>query len=106
MPAAGAAQNSGTLSSSPSPIATSNNCKAKETELFRLSQYVDAEKAFASALDGLPANHMPLVLLHINRAVTRLKTGDHVEAFEGCTAVLASIGTAYHATRVEEDASV
>lgn len=100
------------ISASPSKIAASNTHKSKGTELFRLGQYADAEKAYASALAALPENHLLLVPLHNNRAVTRLKTGDHTGAIEDCSAVLAIIGPTYHpareakVTRAEEGAMV
>lgn len=105
-------RNRNAISASPSTIATSNTHKSKGTELFRLGQYADAEKAYASALAALPENHLLLVPLHNNRAVTRLKTGDHAGAIEDCSAVLAIIGPTYHpareakVTRAEEGATV
>lgn len=105
-------RNRNAISASPSTIAASNTHKSKGTELFRLGQYADAEKAYASALAALPENHLLLVPLHNNRAVTRLKTGDHAGAIEDCSAVLAIIGPTYHpareakVTRAEEGATV
>ncbi|KAH8113405.1 hypothetical protein DFH11DRAFT_1689547 [Phellopilus nigrolimitatus] len=100
------------VSASPSAIAASNSHKVKGTEMFKLGQYADAERAYSTAVTGLPANHLLLIPLYNNRALTRIKTGDHSGAVDDCTIVLSIIGTNYHpareakVTREDEGSSV
>ncbi|THH11547.1 hypothetical protein EW145_g604 [Phellinidium pouzarii] len=101
-----------TVSASTSAIATSNAHKVKGTEMFKLGQYAEAEKAYSAALAPLPANHLLVIPLYNNRALARIKTGDHTSAVEDCTSVLSIIGSGYHpsreakVTREEEGSSV
>ncbi|KAI5117503.1 hypothetical protein M0805_009672 [Coniferiporia weirii] len=101
-----------TVSASSPAIAASNAHKAKGTEMFKLGQYAEAEKAYSAALTSLPENHLLVIPLYNNRALTRIKTGDHSGAVEDCTTVLSIIGLGYHpareakVSREEEGASV
>ena len=101
-----------TVSASLSVISTSNTKKAKGTELFKLGQYANAADAYTSALSGLPEKHLLTIPLYNNRALSRIKIGEHSGAVEDCTAVISIIGLDYHpsqeakVTREEEGASV
>ncbi|KAL5508336.1 SWA2 [Sanghuangporus vaninii] len=100
------------VSASPSAISTSNAHKAKGTEFYKLGQYANAEQAYSTAIELLPANHLLLVPLYNNRALSRIKIGEHSGAVEDCTTVVSIIGPDYHpareakVTREEEGASV
>ncbi|KAI1795036.1 hypothetical protein LXA43DRAFT_1110417 [Ganoderma leucocontextum] len=87
------------VSASPSAISASAQQKALGTEKFKLGQYGEAETFYTAAIAALPANHLLLVPLLNNRALTRLKNGDASGAVEDCTAVIALIGSAYHPAR-------
>lgn len=101
-----------TISAPPSALATSAKHKAAGTEKFKLGQYGEAEKAYSNAIAALPHAHLLLVPLYNNRALSRIKTGDHTGAVEDCTTVLNLIGPSYHpareakVTKEEEGASV
>ncbi|KAI0638600.1 hypothetical protein C8Q77DRAFT_1091841 [Trametes polyzona] len=88
-----------TVSASPAAIAESAKHKAAGTEKFKLGQYAEAESLYSAAISALPASHLLLVPLLNNRALTRLKTGDHPGAIEDCTAVISLIGPGYHPAR-------
>ncbi|KAL5527302.1 hypothetical protein ACEPAG_6093 [Sanghuangporus baumii] len=100
------------VSASPSAISSSNAYKAKGTELYKLGQYANAEQAYSTAIELLPANHLLLVPLYNNRALSRIKIGEHSGAVEDCTTVVSIIGPDYHpareakVSREEEGASV
>ncbi|PIL37590.1 hypothetical protein GSI_01284 [Ganoderma sinense ZZ0214-1] len=87
------------VSASPSAIAASAQQKALGTEKFKLGQYGDAEALYTAALALLPPQHLLLVPLLNNRALTRLKNGDAPGAVDDCTAVIALIGQGYHPAR-------
>ncbi|KAL5488135.1 SWA2 [Sanghuangporus weigelae] len=99
-------------SASLSAISSSNVYKAKGTEFYKLGQYANAEQAYSAAIELLPANHLLLVPLYNNRALSRIKIGEHSGAVEDCTTVVSIIGPDYHpareakVTREEEGASV
>ncbi|KAG9005046.1 hypothetical protein FRB94_001869 [Tulasnella sp. JGI-2019a] len=59
---------------------------------YKLGQYADAELKFSSAINQLPSNHMALIPLWNNRAMSRLKTGDTSGAVGDCSSVLDLIG--------------
>ncbi|OCB84440.1 hypothetical protein A7U60_g8426 [Sanghuangporus baumii] len=100
------------VSASPSAVSSSNAHKAKGTEFYKLGQYANAEQAYSAAIELLPANHLLLVPLYNNRALSRIKIGEHSGAVEDCTTVVSIIGPDYHpaqeakVTREEEGASV
>ncbi|KAL4245748.1 hypothetical protein ABKN59_001623 [Abortiporus biennis] len=100
------------VSASASSIAVSAKHKAAGTEMFKLGRYAEAETSYTSALTSLPDSHLLLVPLYNNRALTRIKTGDHSGAIEDCTTVISIIGTSYHPSKEakviaeEEGASV
>ncbi|EJF62200.1 hypothetical protein BD309DRAFT_1008724 [Dichomitus squalens] len=87
------------VSASASAISASAQQKALGTEKFKLGQYGEAEAFYTAAITALPANHLLLVPLFNNRALTRLKTGDASGAIEDCTAVISLIGEGYHPAR-------
>ncbi|KAI0326730.1 hypothetical protein GY45DRAFT_68712 [Cubamyces sp. BRFM 1775] len=101
-----------TVSASPSAIAESAKQKAAGTEKFKLGQYAEAESLYSAAIRALPESHLLLVPLYNNRALTRIKTGDHTGAIEDCTTVINLIGASYHpsreakVTRTEDGAGV
>ncbi|KAI0355420.1 hypothetical protein OH77DRAFT_1424915 [Trametes cingulata] len=88
-----------TVSASPAAIAESARQKAAGTEKFKLGQYAEAESLYSAAIAALPESHLLLVPLYNNRALTRIKTGDHTGAIEDCTTVINLIGPAYHPAR-------
>lgn len=101
-----------TVPASESAIANSNIHKTKGTEFYKLGQYANADQEYSAALTVLPSSHLLLIPLYNNRAVARLKTGEHAAAAEDCTAVLSIIGSDYNpaheakVTRDDEGASV
>ncbi|EGO02318.1 hypothetical protein SERLA73DRAFT_166772 [Serpula lacrymans var. lacrymans S7.3] len=99
-----------TVSASLSAITASNKHKLTGTEKYKLGQYADAEIAYSAAIAALPHSHLLLVPLYNNRALTRLKTGNHTAAVDDCSAVIKIIGVSYHPAREakvvrEEDGS-
>jgi tetratricopeptide (TPR) repeat protein len=100
------------VSASATEISTSAKHKATGTEMFKLGRYAEAETAYSYAIAALPDSHLLLVPLYNNRALTRIKTGDHTGAVDDCTRVLKLIGATYHpsreakVTREDEGASV
>ncbi|KAI0751185.1 hypothetical protein C8Q80DRAFT_1268465 [Daedaleopsis nitida] len=100
------------VSATQSAIATSAQQKAAGTEKFKLGQYGEAEPFYTAAISALPENHLLLVPLYNNRALTRLKTGDSQGAVQDCTLVVNLIGPSYHpareakVTREDQGASV
>lgn len=100
------------VSASPSELSTCAKHKSTGTEMFKLGRYAEAETAYSYAIASLPESHLLLIPLYNNRALTRIKTGDHAGAVEDCTRVLKLIGAGYHPareakiTREEEGASV
>lgn len=101
-----------TVSASPAAIAASAKHKAVGTEMFKLGRYAEAETSYTSAIAALPDSHLLLVPLYNNRALARIKTGDHSGAIEDASAVIALVGASYHpareakVTREEEGAGV
>lgn len=101
-----------TVSASPAAITSSAQHKAKGTEMFKLGRYAEAETAYSAAISGLPSAHLLLIPLYNNRALARIKTGDHNGAIEDCTTVIELIGPEYHpareakVTKEDEGASV
>lgn len=100
------------VSASPAAITSSAQHKAKGTEMFKLGRYAEAETAYSAAISGLPSAHLLLIPLYNNRALARIKTGDHNGAIEDCTTVIELIGPEYHpareakVTKEDEGASV
>ncbi|KAL7282710.1 hypothetical protein ACG7TL_004184 [Trametes sanguinea] len=88
-----------TVPASPAAIAESARQKALGTEKFKLGQYAEAEAFYTAAILALPESHLLLVPLYNNRALTRIKTGDHTGAIEDCTTVINLIGPSYHPAR-------
>ncbi|KAI0089293.1 hypothetical protein BDY19DRAFT_889810 [Irpex rosettiformis] len=100
------------VSASASELSISAKHKATGTEMFKLGRYAEAETAYSYAIAALPDSHLLLIPLYNNRALTRIKTGDHGGAVEDCTTVLKIIGVGYHpareakVTKEEEGAAV
>lgn len=87
------------VSASSAAISASAKHKAAGTEMFKLGRYAEAETAYTSAIAALPDSHLLLVQLYNNRALARIKTGDHSGAIEDATAVIALVGASYHPAR-------
>ncbi|KZT70255.1 hypothetical protein DAEQUDRAFT_756423 [Daedalea quercina L-15889] len=88
-----------TVSAPPAAIAASAKHKAAGTEMFKLGRYAEAETSYTSAIATLPESHLLLVPLFNNRALARIKTGDHAGAIDDATAVITLIGPSYHPAR-------
>ncbi|TFK47023.1 hypothetical protein OE88DRAFT_1666848 [Heliocybe sulcata] len=91
-----------TVSASAAALATAAKHKAVGGEKFKLGQYSEAEAAYTSAIAALPEKHLLLVQLYNNRALARLKTGNHAGAVEDCTTVIDIIGEDYRPDREEK----
>lgn len=81
-----------------STIAISTCMKHKTTgaEMFKLGRFGEADKAYTSAIASLPEKHLLQVQLYNNRALSRLKTGEHSGTIEDCSFVISLIGPSYH----------
>ncbi|KZT29562.1 hypothetical protein NEOLEDRAFT_1056517 [Neolentinus lepideus HHB14362 ss-1] len=84
------------VSASSAALATAVKHKVAGGEKFKLGQYSEAEAAYSLAIAALPEKHLLLVQLYNNRALARLKTGNHNGAVEDCTAVIDIVGEGYH----------
>lgn len=80
-------------------IATCMKHKATGTEMFKLGRYGEADTAYTSAIASLPENHLLQVQLYNNRALSRLKTGEHSGTIADCSLVISLIGPSYHPQR-------
>jgi len=80
-------------------IATCMRYKAAGTEMFKLGRFGEADTAYTSAIASLPENHLLQVQLRNNRALSRLKTGEHSGTVEDCSFVISLIGPSYHPQR-------
>lgn len=67
--------------------------------MFNLGRFGEAETAYTSAIASLPENHLLQVQLYNNRALSRLKTGEHSGTIVDCTFVISLIGPSYHPQR-------
>ncbi|KAG6830423.1 hypothetical protein H0H87_008171 [Tephrocybe sp. NHM501043] len=101
------------LVSAPSAaLAIANRHKEAGSAKFKLGQYAEAEAAYSSGIGALPFGHLLLVPLHNNRALARLRTGDHAGAITDAGVVVELVGPGYHPLRevkvekVEEGAGV
>lgn len=88
-----------TVSASASAIAASAKHKEAGTEMYKLGRYAEAETHYSSAIAALPDFHLLLVPLYNNRALTRIKTGEHSGAIEDCTTVVTIVGPSYNPAR-------
>jgi tetratricopeptide (TPR) repeat protein len=88
-----------TVPASPAEIASSAKHKSVGAGKFKLGQYGEAEAAYTVAISLLPEAHLLLVPLYNNRALARLKTGDHTGAVEDATTVIGLVGPSYHPQR-------
>jgi len=80
-------------------IATCMKHKAAGTEMFKLGRFGEADTAYTSAIASIPENHLLQVQLYNNRALSRLKTGEHSGTIEDCSFVISLIGPSYHPQR-------
>ena len=87
------------VSAPASLIATCMKHKAAGTEMFKLGRFGEADTAYTSAIASIPENHLLQVQLYNNRALSRLKTGEHSGTIEDCTIVISLIGPSYHPQR-------
>ena len=84
---------------STSAIATCMKHKTTGAEMFKLGRFGEADAAYTSAITFLPDNHLLQVQLYNNRALSRLKTGDHPGTIADCSFVISLIGSSYHPQR-------
>lgn len=84
------------VSATPSALASYRTHKGKGTEMFKLGRYAEADSCYGSALSTLPDQHLLRVPVYTNRALARIRCGDHTGAVEDCTAALEIIGIDYH----------
>jgi hypothetical protein len=91
----------GLISASNSVIARSSQHKTAGTAKFKLGQYADAESAYTAGIGCLPTGHLLLVPLYNNRALARLRTGDHAGAAEDAGMVVEIVGEGYRPAREE-----
>jgi hypothetical protein len=89
------------VSASASTIARSAQHRSAGSAKFKLGQYADAESAYTAGITCLPPGHLLLVPLYNNRALARLRTGDHVGAVADAGRVVEIIGEGYHPAREE-----
>ncbi|KAG5650183.1 hypothetical protein H0H81_000405 [Sphagnurus paluster] len=87
------------VTASPSAIALANKHKDAGSAKFKLGQYAEAESAYTTGIGALPAGHLLLVPLHNNRALARLKTGDHAGVIADAGVVVELVGAGYHPAR-------
>ena len=80
-------------------IATCMKYKTAGAEMFKLGRFGEADTAYTSAIASLPENHLLQVQLYNNRALSRLKTGEHSGTIEDCSFVISLIGPSYHPQR-------
>ncbi|KAF8076973.1 hypothetical protein FPV67DRAFT_1649659 [Lyophyllum atratum] len=92
-------QRANLVSASLGAIATATKHKDAGSAKFKLGQFAEAESAYTLGLGTLPAGHLLLVSLHNNRAIARLRTGDHAGAIADAGAVIELIGAGYHPSR-------
>jgi hypothetical protein len=88
-----------TVPASSTIIATCVRYKAAGAEMFKLGRFGEADTAYTSAISSLPENHLLQVQLYNNRALSRLKTGEHSGTIEDCSFVISLIGPSYHPQR-------
>lgn len=87
------------VSASASAIATSTKHKVVGTELFKLGRFSEAENAYSLAITALPDQHLLRVQLYNNRALCRLRTGDHSGSINDSSYAIKLIGASYHPAR-------
>ncbi|KAG6866605.1 hypothetical protein C0991_000715 [Blastosporella zonata] len=87
------------VSASSTALATATKHKDAGSAKFKLGQYAEAEAAYTSGIAALPSGHLLLVPLHNNRALARLRTGDHTGAGTDAGVVVELVGAGYHPQR-------
>lgn len=80
-------------------ITTCMKYKTSGTDMFKLGRYSEADTAYSSAIATLPENHLLQVQLYNNRALSRLKIGEHSGTIADCSFVISLIGPSYHPQR-------
>lgn len=84
------------ISATPLQLESSAAHKTKGNDHFKLGRFTEAESCYSSAIAALPKDNLFLIPLLNNRATTRLKLGDAVNAATDCTAVIDLVGISYH----------
>ncbi|KAF8872272.1 DnaJ domain-containing protein [Infundibulicybe gibba] len=74
---------------SASALRSAQQHRSTGTAHFKLGQHAAAESAYTTAIGCLPAGHRALVPLYNNRALARLRMGEHRGAAEDAGSVLA-----------------
>ncbi|KAF5369691.1 hypothetical protein D9615_010167 [Tricholomella constricta] len=87
------------VSASATALALANKHKDAGTAKFKLGQFAEAESAYTTGIGALPPGHLLLVPLHNNRALARLRTGDHAGAVADAGLVVELVGVGYHPAR-------
>ena len=77
---------------SPSALQTSTLHRQAGTNLFKAGDYAPATTSYTTALASLPSRHPLASLIHTNRALTHLKTGDPKACIADADAAIAIIG--------------
>lgn len=73
--------------------------KAKGNEHFKLGRFSEAESAYSTAINSLPAGHLLLVPLYNNRAAARLKLGEASSSAADSTTVIELVGVSFHPSK-------
>lgn len=80
---------------SPAALASSTTHRLAGTAAFKRGDYASAQTSYTSALTALPSKHPLTIVLHCNRALTLLKTGDPKDAIADADAVISLIGPSH-----------
>ncbi|KAF9053417.1 hypothetical protein BJ165DRAFT_1447437 [Panaeolus papilionaceus] len=79
------------VSAPTSSISSALRHRTSGTEAFKLGQFGTAVEAYTLAIQSLPAGHLLLIPLYNNRALARLKTGEHKAAGEDAGRVISLV---------------
>lgn len=77
---------------SPTSLSTSTTQRLAGSAAFKRGDYGEATTCYSAALAPLPPQHPITIILHCNRALTHLKTGDAKAAIVDADAALTLIG--------------
>ncbi|KAG0166764.1 hypothetical protein DFQ30_006803 [Apophysomyces sp. BC1015] len=69
-------------------LSIANTERQHGNEQFKLGQFGDAEASYSRAIEALPSGHDLIVLLSNNRALVRLKIGEHKKCISDCEAAI------------------
>ncbi|KAF7729660.1 hypothetical protein EC973_004033 [Apophysomyces ossiformis] len=72
------------VQASPEALSIANAERQRGNEQYKLGQFGDAEASYSRAIEALPSGHDHLVLLSNNRALARLKIGEHKKCISDC----------------------